>query len=213
MPLETGDFISDLVITNPLGTDPKSQGDDHLRLLKKVIQQTFPDFDRLVRLTAEQMNGLTGMVAAFPVAVTAAEGWLVADGQTVLRATYPDLFALLGVVYGPGDGSTDFVLPDYRGQFLRGLDAGAGVDPDAAGRTDRGDGVTGDAVGTKQNDNVGVHNHPFRWQEGSSNSGGNYVTVSNSNSTHSNTSQLAVQNNTGSESRPVNVNVQYFIHI
>jgi microcystin-dependent protein len=35
-------------------------------------------------------------------------------------------------LYGLGDGSTTFNVPDYRGQFLRGLDAGAGFD---AGRT------------------------------------------------------------------------------
>lgn len=43
MGLETGTYISDLVTTNPIGaTDPKSQGDDHLRLLKTVIKNTFP---------------------------------------------------------------------------------------------------------------------------------------------------------------------------
>ena len=38
MGLETGDKISDLNPAWPLGSDPKSQGDDHLRLLKAVFQ-------------------------------------------------------------------------------------------------------------------------------------------------------------------------------
>ena len=38
MGLETGDKISDLNPGWPLGSDPKSQGDDHLRLLKVVFQ-------------------------------------------------------------------------------------------------------------------------------------------------------------------------------
>jgi hypothetical protein len=42
MGLETGNYISDLVQTNPLSTDLKSQGDDHLRLIKKTLKQTFP---------------------------------------------------------------------------------------------------------------------------------------------------------------------------
>lgn len=42
MSLETGNFISDLVSANPLGTDAKSAGDDHLRLIKKVLKNTFP---------------------------------------------------------------------------------------------------------------------------------------------------------------------------
>lgn len=33
--------LSDLVITNPPGTDPKSQGDDHLRGIKKTLVDTF----------------------------------------------------------------------------------------------------------------------------------------------------------------------------
>ena len=43
MGLETGSWIEDLVDTNPLGSDPKSQGDDHIRLIKKVVQDTFPN--------------------------------------------------------------------------------------------------------------------------------------------------------------------------
>ena len=56
MPLETGEFISDLVITNPLGTDPKAQGDDHLRLLKKTLQQSFPNIDQEVSATGAEMD-------------------------------------------------------------------------------------------------------------------------------------------------------------
>ena len=42
MALETGSFIDDLVVTNPLGTDAKNKGDDHLQLVKKVVKATFP---------------------------------------------------------------------------------------------------------------------------------------------------------------------------
>jgi microcystin-dependent protein len=52
-----------------------------------------------------------------------------------------------------------FAVPDYRGYFLRGRDAGAGIDPDAASRTDRGDGTTGDQTGTKQQDEFKSHTH------------------------------------------------------
>jgi hypothetical protein len=44
MALETGTYISDLVITNPTASDLKSQGDDHLRLIKSTIKATFPNF-------------------------------------------------------------------------------------------------------------------------------------------------------------------------
>ncbi len=42
MALEAGSFIDDLVITNPPGTDGKNEGDDHLRLVKKVVKATLP---------------------------------------------------------------------------------------------------------------------------------------------------------------------------
>jgi hypothetical protein len=38
MPLETGNTIAELNASWPLGSDPKSQGDDHLRLIKGVMQ-------------------------------------------------------------------------------------------------------------------------------------------------------------------------------
>ena len=41
MGLETGSFVEDLVTTNPPGGDSKSQGDDHLRLIKTVLRNTF----------------------------------------------------------------------------------------------------------------------------------------------------------------------------
>ncbi|MBF0239812.1 MAG: tail fiber protein [SAR324 cluster bacterium] len=81
-------------------------------------------------------------------------GWLFCDGSAVSRTTYAELYSAIGTTYGIGDGSTTFNLPDYRGYFLRGIDNSAGSDPDAGSRTNRGDGVTGDNVGTKQASNV-----------------------------------------------------------
>lgn len=43
MPLESGyNGIQDLNPSWPTGTDPKSQGDDHIRLIKQALQQSFP---------------------------------------------------------------------------------------------------------------------------------------------------------------------------
>ena len=91
---------------------------------------------------------------------TAPAGWLHCDGSTISRTTYSRIFAVIGDVYGVGDGSTTFELPDLQGQFVRGWDNGAGTDPDAASRTDSGDGsTTGDNVGTKQADQIKAHTH------------------------------------------------------
>lgn len=52
-----------------------------------------------------------------------------------------------------------FEPPGYAGYFLRGWDDGEGIDPDAATRLDRGDGVVGDNVGTKQGWQNDSHDH------------------------------------------------------
>ncbi len=39
-------------------------------------------------------------------------GWVVCMGQIVNRATYADLFDVIGETFGPGDGSTTFELPN-----------------------------------------------------------------------------------------------------
>lgn len=79
------------------------------------------------------------------------------DGSSLLDADYPELLAVWGgKLYGNADG-THFYLPDDGGKFERIWDHGAAVDPDAATRTDRGDGTTGDEVGTNQADQFELH--------------------------------------------------------
>jgi microcystin-dependent protein len=73
-------------------------------------------------------------------------GWLLCDGSAVSRAAYPALFTAIGTLWGAGDGSTTFNLPDGRGEFLRGADQGRGVD-------------VGRAVGTSQAGEIQSHGH------------------------------------------------------
>jgi hypothetical protein len=47
MPLETGTQIGDLDPANPPGTDPLSQADDHLRLIKTCVQGSLGDMEAL----------------------------------------------------------------------------------------------------------------------------------------------------------------------
>lgn len=61
MGLETSTYISGLVATNPVGaTDPKSQGDDHLRLLKATILATFAAITGAVIASHTELNLLAG---------------------------------------------------------------------------------------------------------------------------------------------------------
>jgi microcystin-dependent protein len=55
-------------------------------------------------------------------------GWLECDGSAISRTAYAALFNEIGVIWGEGDGSTTFNLPDIRAKFPRGLDNGRGID-------------------------------------------------------------------------------------
>lgn len=68
-------------------------------------------------------------------------GWLIENGAAVSRTTYATLFAVIGVIYGAGDGATTFNLPDARGEFERGLDLGRGVDPGRVLGSGQGDAI------------------------------------------------------------------------
>ena len=47
-------------------------------------------------------------------------GWLLCDGSAVSRTNYAKLFSAIGTVYGAGDGSTTFALPNLVGRFVEG---------------------------------------------------------------------------------------------
>lgn len=94
---------------------------------------------------------------------SAPSGWLMCDGSAVSRTTYANLFAVIGVEHGSGDGTTTFNVPDARGRFVRFADGSAGRDPDSASRTAMNPGgATGNNVGSVQADSVGAHTHSLR---------------------------------------------------
>ena len=57
MGLESATYISQLTATNPTASDPVSQGDDHLRLIKSVLQSQFTTLGAAaVTTTAAELN-------------------------------------------------------------------------------------------------------------------------------------------------------------
>lgn len=85
---------------------------------------------------ARYLSAAGTWLAAVPVgsvtmhaANVAPAGWLECSGAAVSRTTYAGLFAAIGTVFGVGDGTTTFNLPDLRGEFVRGWDNSRGVDP------------------------------------------------------------------------------------
>lgn len=183
------------------------------QLERGLIATQFEDRPQFIDQAAWSKSYLTpdllpvGLLGEFPLAAPNSF-WLRCDGQAVSRTAYPRLFAYLGETYGSGDGSTTFNVPDYRGYVKRDTDDGAGVDPDAASRTDRGDGTTGDAVGTKQQDELKSHTHTF---PSNTSSGGANTVNTKLNSTNDSPTTTAATG--GNETRMKNINVNTYIHI
>jgi microcystin-dependent protein len=77
-----------------------------------------------------------GTLAAYGGA-TAPSGWLLCDGSAVSRTVYGLLFSAIGTIYGAGDGSTTFNVPDLRGRVAVGYAASGGhADVSTLGNTD-----------------------------------------------------------------------------
>lgn len=152
----------------------------------------------------------TGSVLPF-AGSEAPSGFLMCDGSTVSRSTYAKLFSVIGEAHGEGDGSTTFNLPDYRGRFLRGVDGGAGIDPDAETRTAMATGgATGDAVGSVQTDAIQTHTHDNR---AGVHVGGGGNAAAGTTFGHGSTSTSAPESpaRISTETRPVNAYVNYII--
>lgn len=85
-------------------------------------------------------------------------GWMLCDGRSLNVGGYPELFAVIGYLYG--GTYPNFSLPDYRGSFLRGTDLNAKVDPDTSLRTSASGGSDKyDNVGSRQPGALQDHEH------------------------------------------------------
>ena len=82
MPLESATYISQLVNTNPTGSDDYATADDHLRLTKAVLLNQFPNLGAVaVTASAAELNvleGFTGNVNDLNILSGAAVGGLTA---------------------------------------------------------------------------------------------------------------------------------------
>ena len=140
---------------------------------------------------------------------TAPEGWLMCHGAAISRADYSALYAVIGDRFGHGDQATTFNIPDFRGMFLRGRDAGAGVDPDRETRIAlKTGGAIGDQVGSFQFDEFQLHNHsgiPGYSGVWSGNILYNLDTATTG------TMSVNTDYTGGSETRPMNIYVNYII--
>ena len=131
-------------------------------------------------------------------------GCLELNGSTIVGgvATYPDVAAR----YAWMQSGSDLVLPDLRGEFLRGYDHGRGADPNRTTRSARvGDGGAGDQVGTTQSFAFQQHTHTY----GVTLSIGGGANARNYSAGTSFGTSGAVGATTSTETRPRNVYVMF----
>jgi microcystin-dependent protein len=78
-------------------------------------------------------TGIVEFFAGQPVNIPV--NTLLADGSAVSRATYSGLFGKIGTIWGPGDGSTTFNLPNANARMLVGAGAASGLSTRSVGAT------------------------------------------------------------------------------
>ena len=142
MGLETGTTIAQLSATDPLSTDPRSQGDDHLRLIKAVLKAQFPGaagfgFAIPITATEAEINNIHNKnLDAFPSGTkipfyqaSPPVGWTLSNPGT----NYTLVCAAAGGTVGGGAGRGDnivagcTVIPDHshaqQGTFSSGIES------------------------------------------------------------------------------------------
>ena len=119
-----------------------SPGDDVLAEQYNDLRADAQDvFDNAVPLGSITMwAGGTGDVPS---------GWELCDGSAISRATYSDLYSLIGNTFGAGDGSTTFNVPDMRDRFVVG--AGSSYSRNSQGGSN--------TVNSSHSHTVNSHNH------------------------------------------------------
>lgn len=103
MALETATYIDGLVVTNPPSSDQKSQGDDHLRLLKSTIKATFPNITGAVNPTHTELNHVDGVTSPIQTQLDAKlglSGGTVTGTLTITGTLNGGPTAVLGAMSG-----------------------------------------------------------------------------------------------------------------
>lgn len=79
----TAKFISELNDTLPRSADFIKEGDDHIRLIKNILKNSFPNIDKAVNLTADQMNSLSAQASISNDTMVLTTGLKLGQGKTL----------------------------------------------------------------------------------------------------------------------------------
>ena len=121
MGLEAATYIDDLVATNPTSTDPKNQGDDHLRLLKATIKASFPNITGAMTASHTELNYVVGVTSAIQTQIDAKgaiAGQVWTGTHNFSGATAVSLpAASTGATAASGDNSTKLATTAFAVQL------------------------------------------------------------------------------------------------
>lgn len=120
------------------------------------------------------------------------DGYLLCDGSEIDRLDYSLLFSVIDTIYGVGNGSTTFNLPDFRGKWIRGWGGNAA------------------AIGTYQSSAFQSHTHTYI-RDGSPNNVSGYSLAAASHSTYRSTYGGINNDPSNNTTRPRSLTVNWVI--
>jgi microcystin-dependent protein len=199
-------------------------GNVALTLPSSITNGGFLQTDGSGNLSFQIVAGVpTGSVFCMAV-ISIPSGYLECNGAAVSRSTYSALFAVIGVAYGSGNGSSTFNLPDLRGEFIRGVDRGRGVDSGrniASSQGSQNAQHNHSATSTSSVTDPG-HKHTMNFNLGNLiSSGGAFGMKDSGTADRMNTATTGISvststsigNQGGNESRPRNIAMMYIIKV
>lgn len=172
--------INNPTLTGNIGVGTRSPGDSTVNAASTAFVQA-ANTALANSLRQVPIGGIMMWPAAAPPT-----GFLELNGQTNAVSSFPALAAVFGFFSG------NFTLPDMRGQFARGWDHGAGVDPSRS-------------LLSTQGDQMIAHTHTVAFS--SNNSGGGVP----GHGGPADASEASGSAGAGTETRPKNVAVMFII--
>jgi microcystin-dependent protein len=134
------DITQKLKLRKPLGNETvcRAAYNENLDILdnNSASQEDFDSFKIAVvaHNHKERSSGIGALIYGVPTGTIldfagteAPDGFLICSGQAVFRTTYVELFKVIGITFGPGDGYTTFNLPDTPGRTIVGAGQGSGL--------------------------------------------------------------------------------------
>lgn len=117
------DLHTNTILTITPDTNDNSNTVPNTAWVNSFLDEKIQELEALIQQVTGQVSGLpiipVGTIFAY-CGAAAPGGYLLCNGQEVSRTQYARLFNVIGTLWGVGNSTTTFNLPDYRGRVLVG---------------------------------------------------------------------------------------------